>query len=209
MKNYVTTFSLLAVIAFTLVMSCSPAVNLTASWKDPKASPVKFSKILVLSIGKDLEKRRLGEDMLKAELLKNNFNAEAGLDVFSPDFAKAFDSLKMQQALLDKGFDGVITIRVLNVQEQERWVPGYYSPYVYRGFYRYYYHYYYYGFYNTGYMTHDIKVLLESNLYNVTTGDLIWSGQSVAFTRDPTPQMARRYASNIVNDLLNTKAITH
>lgn len=201
--------ALLLMAGAITIQSCTPGIQLTASWHDKKVIPQKFSKILVLSIGKSLDKRKLGEDKLKAQLQEQGFSAESGLDVFTPDFAKGFDSLKMQQALIDKGFDAVLTIRVLSIEENNRWVPAlgtYSSPaYIYNGFYRYYNVY---GLYpGSAYMTTDVKVLLESNLYNVKSGSLLWSGQSLAFSRDPTPQMAERYAKNVVASLLKTQVI--
>ncbi|MES1249717.1 MAG: hypothetical protein ABUL46_03490, partial [Chitinophaga rupis] len=152
---------------------------------------------------------RLGEDKLKAGLQQHGFTAATSLDEFGPDFAKMNDSVRMRQLLLDKQFDGVLTIRVLNVNEQDRWVPGnfYYGPVgYYRGFYGYYSRVW--GYYNQpGYMTTDVEVLLESNLYKVSTGELLWSGQSKAFSRNPTPEMASRYAKNILNDLLSRQVI--
>lgn len=213
MKNNFKSLSANALLFFCfaiLFASCTPAVSLTGSWHDEKVQPARFSKILVLSIGKSLEKRKLGEDKIKAGLQKNGFAAEAGLDIFSPDFSKGFDSASVRRELLDKGFDGVLTMRVLSVQEHDRWVRtagAYYYPiYTYRGFYRYYNVYGWYPY--TGYMATDVKVLLESNLYNIRTGELLWSGQSTAFSRNPTPRMAEQYAINIIDDMMSKKVIT-
>ena len=115
--------------------------------------------------------------------------------------------MKIRRLLLDKQFDGVLTVRVLNVNEHDRWVPGslYYGPIgFYRGFYGYYYRTW--AYYDEpGYMVTDVEVLLESNLYKVDTGELLWSGQSKAFSRNPTPEMASRYAKNIVNDMITKR----
>ena len=194
-----------------LLNSCSVPVRLTASWSDRNIPPTRFSKILVLSVGKDLEKRRLAEDNIKAELQKHGITAVASLDEFSPDFAKTNDSLKMREILLNKQYDGVVTVRVLNVNEQDRWVPGtvYYRPVgFYRGFYGYYYRVY--GYYaEPGYKVTDVEVLLESNLYKIQSGELLWSGQTKAFTRNPTQAMAARYAKNIVEDMIAKKVIAN
>lgn len=201
--------SLLLILSLSLFNSCGPSVQLTASWSDKDVQPVRFSKILVLAIGKDLEKRRLGEDNVKAELQKHGFTVATSLDEFGPDFATKNDSTGMRRMLLAKQFDGVLTVRVLNVNEHDRWVPGsyYYGPVgFYRGFYGYYYRVWgYYG--EPGYVTTDVEVLLESNLYKVATGELLWSGQSKAFSRNPTPEMASRYAKNIVNDMIVKRVI--
>jgi len=117
--------------------------------------------------------------------------------------------MKIRRLLLDKQFDGVLTVRVLNVNEHDRWEPGslYYGPVgFYRGFYGYYYRAW--GYYSSpGYIVTDVEVLLESNLYKVNTGELLWSGQSKAFSRNPTPEMASRYAKNIVNDMIAKRVI--
>jgi hypothetical protein len=201
--------SLLLIFSMQLLSSCGPSVQLTASWSDSNVQFARFSKILVMAIGKDLEKRKLGEDKLKTELHKHGLVAVTSLDEFGPDFAKMNDSLRMRRILLDKQFDGVLTVRVLNVNEHGRWVPGsyYYGPVgFYRGFYGYYYRVWgYYG--EPGYVTTDVEVLLESNLYKVDTGELLWSGQSKAFSRNPTPEMASRYAKNIVNDMIVKRVI--
>jgi len=100
-------------------------------------------------------------------------------------------------------------VRVISVEEDKRWVRAageyYYPENVYLGFYRYYNTY---GWVpNAGYLATDVKVLLESNLYNIKTGTLLWSGQSTAFSRNPTPKIAERYAKNIIADMLKKNVI--
>ncbi|MDP4147948.1 MAG: hypothetical protein Q8927_10285 [Bacteroidota bacterium] len=201
--------ALLTILSMQLLSSCSPSVQLTASWRNSSIQPARFSKILVMAIGKDLEKRRMGEDNLRLELSEHGFAATTSLDEFGPDFAKMNDSIRMRRILLDKQFDGVLTMRVLSVNEHDRWVPGdvYYGPIgYYHGFYGYYFRVW--GYYEQpGYLTKDVEVLLESNLYMVASGDLLWSGQSKAFSRNPTPEMARRYAKNVVKDMISKGAI--
>jgi len=205
-KSYI----MLTILSAMLTLSaCGPSVKLTASWTDAQAPEVKFTKILVTAIGKDLAKRKLGEDAVRKELRAYGYNASTSLDELGPDFAGRNDSAAMQRMLLDKGFDGVVTIRVLDVNEHDRWVPSrvYYGPV---GFYRDFYGYYYrvWGYYaEPGYKTVDVEVLLESNLYEILTGRLLWSGQSKAFTRDPTSAMADRYACNIVEDMIDKKVL--
>lgn len=196
--------------AILTISACGPSVKLTGSWSETPAPQRNFSRILVMAIGKDLSKRKLGEDGVCKELRGYGYNAATSLDELGPDFANRNDSSAMQKTLLGKGFDGIITIRVLDVNEHDRWVPGnvYYGPVgFYRGFYGYYYRVW--GYYaEPGYRTVDVEVLLESNLYEVLTGRLLWSGQSKAFTRDPTPTMADRYARNIVEDLIDRKVLS-
>jgi hypothetical protein len=200
---------LLSILSMQLLNSCGPSVRLTASWSDSSVQPAPFSKILVMAIGKDLDKRRIGEDNIKKVLQQHGLSAATSLDEFGPDFAKMNDSTVMRRILMDKQFDGVLTVRVLNVNEHDRWIPGdvYYGPMgFYHGFYVYYFRVW--GYYEQpGYFTTDVEVLLESNLYRIATGDLLWSGQSKAFSRNPTPEMARHYANNIVKDMIKKGVI--
>jgi hypothetical protein len=204
MKRYYWTIGI--VIFFS---SCNPSVKLTATWSNAEVSPVRFSKILVLSIGKDLRKRKLAENKIMEELQKHGIVALTALNEFGPDLAQSRDSAKTQQLLLDKQFDACLTVRVLNVHEQNRWVPAnvFFGPAAfYRGFYGYYFQVY--GYYvEPGYNVTDVEVLLESNLYDLSSGKLLWSGQSKAFSKNPTPAMAAIYARNIVKDMIKKQVI--
>jgi len=203
----------LALVVLTVLLAglnaCSVPVRLTASWSDRSVKPARFSKIAVLSIGKNLANRRLGEENLKTELILHGFTAVSGIDEFGPEFSRTDDSVRMHRMLIEKHFNAALTVRVVRIDEQQRWVPGrvYYGPAgYYRGFYDYYYRAWSY-YAEPGYKVTDVEVLLESNLYNVQTGALLWSGQTKAFSREPTPAMAARYAKNVVGDLINRQVI--
>jgi len=192
---------LLSMLVFTC---CEPCVRLSASWIDSRIQPVRFQKILVMAIGKDLQKRMLGEDNIRKVLKTRGFNAGTSLDELGPGFASRRDTANMQRLLLDKQFDAVITVRVVGIDERDRRVPGgvYYGPVGFnQGFFGYFYQAW--GYYpEAGYRETVEEVLLESNLYKVRTGELLWSGQSKAFTRNPSPAMAERYGKNIVDDMI-------
>jgi len=211
MKRTSTSPIIMAITLLLLVATagCGPSVRLTASWYDANEPPARFSKILVLAIGKDLYKRQLAEGAIRDELRKHGFVARSSIEDFGPSFGQNDDSIGMRSAILDRGFDAALTVRVVSVDEHDRWMPGttYYGPIgYYRGFYGYYYRVW--GYYaNPGYQVTDVRVLLESNCYRIATGTLLWSGQSEAFTRNPTPETAVRYAKNVVEDLLRKRVI--
>jgi hypothetical protein len=211
MKRSFSSLSIIAVMLLPLlaVVGCGPTVHLTASWYDSNEPPARYAKILVLAIGKDLHKRQLAEEAMRDELRHHGFVAASSIEELGPSFGQDEDSARMRSTLLERSFDAALTVRVVSVDERDRWVPGtvYYGPMgYYRGFYGYYYRVW--GYYrDPGYQVTDVRVLLESNFYRVTTGSLLWSGQSEAFTRNPTPEMAARYAKNVVGDLLAKRVI--
>jgi NAD(P)-dependent dehydrogenase (short-subunit alcohol dehydrogenase family) len=71
---------------------CSSPVKLVASWTDPQATPMKFSHILVMAIGKDLSKRQLAEQAIQKELRGYGYDAFASINEFGPSFGQRTDS---------------------------------------------------------------------------------------------------------------------
>jgi len=170
------------------LLSCASPVKLTRSWAQPEIPAGRLSNILVVSFARDAGRQKLGEDHLKAELRRHGFTAVTSLEVFGPEFANA-DSLKRWRLLLSRHFDGMLTIRVLKVEENEHWEKG--SVLLQQ----------------PGYSVSLVDVVLESDLYQVDKGTLLWWGRSDSFTNDPTDEMASQYARNIVGDLLRKKVL--
>lgn len=192
-----------------MLTSCAPGPQLTMSWHKDSVIIPSTAKLLILSIGKNRTKRKISEDALVASFQSLGFTANGGLDVFGEVFPAGYDSVTTSAELAAKGFDYVVTIRVLNVNENNQWLTDRYNytypSYLYRGFYQYYKVY---GLYpGASYMGSDVKVILESNIYQVNSGELIWSGQSMAFRHGPTTRMAEKYAVNIKHDLQLKKLV--
>lgn len=210
-NNAVNKNMLFACMLTVALMSCTPGPQLTMSWhRDGDYIPAT-AKFLVLSVGKDPVKRKTGENALTTSLRSLGFAASSGFDSYGEVFPAGLDSLTTYREIASKGFDYVLTLRVLNINENNHWVTDRgtytYPGYLYRGFYRYYKVY---GLYpGAAFMSSGVKVILESNIYQVSTGELIWSGQSMAFRRAPTARAAKRYAANIMHDLTVKKLITN
>ena len=73
----------------------------------------------------------------------------------------------------------------------------------------------YFGFYRSrfsyahdpGYSSTSTTVRLETNLYDVKTEKLIWSGQSETFSRDSKDQIIKDVIKAVINDLQKNKLI--
>jgi hypothetical protein len=87
--------------------------------------------------------------------------------------------------MLEKGFDGLVTFRILNVDDD-------YEP-------------------NSLFTLHPSRSIVEqdvymsSELYRVKDNKMIWHGQSSSSSTDPTEDMAIRYARNIVRDMIHKR----
>jgi hypothetical protein len=167
--------------------ACSP-VQLTSAWSNSNVQPMRFDRILVVSFAKDTAKRKLGEDHIRAEMMRHGQVALTSLDVFGPGFADA-DSLSRRRLLLERGFDGLVTFRVTSVDDDYAWQL------------------------NTApalHLTRSIDeqvVYMISQLYRVKDNKLIWQGLSNSSSTEPTDYMATRYARNIVRDMIRKRVL--
>jgi hypothetical protein len=185
--NWIRIASVLLTAWMLSLYSCSP-VQLTSAWSDKNAQPAGISRILVVSFAKDSAKRKFGEDHIKAEILRHRLVAFASLDVFGPGFAAA-DSVTRRRLLLENKFDGLVTFRIINVQEDYQWQL------------------------NTLLTKYPVRSVVEqdvqmgSELYRVKDNKLIWWGRSISSSTDPTEMMAEKYARNIVRDMIKKKVL--
>jgi len=223
-KQYsvVTALFSIVLLAFT---SCAPQVELTSSWTNKQAEVKASPKIMVMVLGSNLSNRQWVEKDIVAELAKLGHTAVGSLDVFRPDVQK-MDSATMVDMLRSNKIDMLLTNAVVNITEQEKYVPGTteqvpvgtyatpYNPYYsqnyyyqngYNNYYGYYNSYSYQTIYETrttpGYTYVDVEVIIESKLYDVNKPELMWFGQSKSYSKDPSSELFSSFAKLVVNDL--------
>ena len=163
----------LPIVLLLFVAACSPSTQLSKSWMDPsvKASTWKpFKKVLTMGLVKDEGTRRMIEDKLAAQL-------PAGRAIPSYSYLTAADTVdaQVEAKLIKDGFDGVILMRLANVEQSVSYVPGttYGGFYGYRG--------YGYGGYGTqGYYDQDKTYNVETNIYTLNPPKLVWAGTTAS-----------------------------
>jgi hypothetical protein len=153
-------------------VACGPSTQLSKSWTDPSVTSATwkpFKKVLVLGLIKDDATRRIVEDKLAAQL--------PGRAVQSYTYLSAADTVdnQVEAKLIKDGFDGVVYMRLANVEQSTSYVPGttYGGFYGYRG--------YGYGGYGTqGYYEQDKTYNVETNVYSLNPPKLLWSGTTAS-----------------------------
>ena len=152
-----------------LMFACGPSTKLEKSWADPSfnAKTTKpFTKVLIVAPLKDASSQRIAEDKIAKQL-------KQGVGVPSYTYLSTADSIKavVDERLLKDGFDGVITMRLKEVEKSTEYVQGtsYGGYYGYRGYYGY-------GSYSPGYYTENKTFMVETNLYSIRENKLLWSG---------------------------------
>lgn len=162
---------LITLCLIAIMFACSPTTKLEKSWSDPSfnaTTMAPFTKVLIVAPLKDASSQRIAEDKIAKELRQ-------GVAVQSYTYLKPNDSDQnlVNERLINDGFDGVILMRLKDVQQSVSYTPGtsYGGWYGYRS-------------YSPGYYTENKSFLVETNFYSIKEDKLLWSGTTS--TLNPT-----------------------
>src|SRR4051794_8885475 len=154
-----------------LGQGCSSA-TITNTWRDPGfAGPIQFRKVVAIAIHPDSTVRRVAEDEMARQLPPGK--GVAAYTILSEDERQDMNAMKAK--LQAAGIDGAVTMQLLGKRAETTYVPG--SPSY--GFYDYYGGARYAG--SPGYVVTDTIATIETRIYSVNEGKLIWSGTSETF----------------------------
>ncbi len=161
-----------AFLFFSIVLfsACGPSTKIEKTWTDPSftSGSTTFHKVLVIGNLKDESTRRIAEDKMVAAM-------KTVTGVQSYTYLQANDTARgsVESRLIKDGFDGVVVMHLSSVDKSTSYVPGT----TYGGWYGGGYGGWYGGGYGTsGYYQEDKTFYVETNLYSVTEGKLLWSG---------------------------------
>ena len=197
-ENPVKWFGYLVFFAF-LIISCA-VTDITQEQVDDAYKGGPVSDILVIAITGNEHNRRSFEKKFVAQL------KSVGVDAISSEAAIPMPGdleLKKETILnaVDQyGNDAVIITHLIGKEEEEVYTRGG-SPH--RGLY---------GFYRSryshpGYSSTSTDIRLETNLFDVKTEKLIWSGRSKTMSRDATDQIINDVIKAVINNLQKNKLI--
>ena len=154
-----------------LLVACSPATQLTKSWSDPSLAPgmVKpFNKVLVIARIKDVTSNRIAEDKIVKEI-KNSASVQSYSYLQPGDTVQAVVDARLKK----DGFDGLVVMKLSEVNKTLDYQQGH----TYGGFYGYRYG-------SPGSLSVDQTFYVETSIYSIQTGKLMWSGTTS--TMNPT-----------------------
>ncbi len=184
MTNRSTTVFGAALLGIAVLAACGTVTEIPKTWRNPDHQGGPFQKIFVIGVGENEDNRRLFEDRFAAVLSGPGGAASPSYGALPQSDRLSEDQIR--GAIDGGGYDGVIVTRLLGVEEETEYVPprSYTVGRRYSGVY---------GYYGTtydtvhepGYTTTRTVVRLETKLYDVASGELVWSGQSETFDPDP------------------------
>ena len=196
-----------------VLVSCSTNTKLTSSWKDDKAPKKRYNKIMVLGIirEKDRSLRQELETNFVDNLKSMGYNAVSAMAEYGPKSFERVEEEQVADRLKKSGYDAVITVSLLDKQKEQSYTPATvsYEPYtqLYYGRFGRYYTTIYDRVYTPGYYNTDTKYFLESNLYDISNGDLVYSGQTKSFDPTSSEALASDNSKRILKDMKEKKIL--
>ena len=177
-----------AILLGMLVAACSASTQVVRSWIAPEFKPGAVKKVFVVGVSQDPSLRRLYEDSFAVEINERGAAAVSSYTML-PDLGKV-DKKVVGAMLLHDGCTHVLVTRMVKVEDKETYYPpttvsvGYGG---YPGWYGGWYPYMSvsYGYVTTpGYTTVQQVVGLETNVYDLASEKMIYSGMTETWLSD-------------------------
>lgn len=205
MKRILVMVALLA-IAVTAV-SCGTTTTMTQRWSDPAYVGQPGQKMMVIALAKSERNQMVWESAFSQALTREKVTPLVGSKFLPPN--NAADEATLKQVVKESGANLAAVTRLIAVDKETSYVPGstYYTPApAYYGMY---------GYYNSAYaMVHDpgyyqenTIVKLETNVYDVATEKLVWSGVTETLNPETAQEVANSVAYKVTEDMVKSKVI--
>lgn len=198
-------------IILMLLSSCQPS-KIIHLWTAENNAPKKYNKILVLGVlpEADAELQQKMENHLVDDLRQLGYQAVAANKVFPAGTFVKGDTAKAKTALEGKGFDGILTVVLLDKNKQPYYVPGKViennKPGQHRSFDIYFNavseQIYAPGFYGT-----ETKYVWENNFYDLGSKQMVYSARSRSFDFTSKTTLAHTYGQLMVYSLVKKKVL--
>ena len=174
--------SMCAVVALGLAAVTSAGPKFIAVWKSPDVARLNFAgkKVAALAITDDQPLQMSAEEALTRELTARGVNGIAAYRLLPREEMKDADKAKgwFERAAID----GVVALRPVRKDTEKVYTPTVWASSDYQNFWGYYG----YGWssvYVAGSSTETTTIIVETLIFNVHSGELIWAATSE--TKDP------------------------
>ena len=185
----------------SLTLGCATA-QIESTWRDPAITPrsLEFEKVLVVAMAKDGVLRRKAEDELVLVLEKGP-RAQAGRMSVTPSYLvldenELSSTAHARERMRSEGFDGAILVSFVSSQERLTVeTPSYPAGGMWG----------YYGrpgaFYDPVSVRSDTIVRIQTDIYSVAEGKLLWSGVSRSMNPSNVEQLVAGVADAVAGKL--------
>ncbi|KEO73890.1 hypothetical protein [Anditalea andensis] len=209
MKIYYSIF----IVALMIMVSCRPSTEVTAVWNTPEPERSNYNSIFLAALTEDLSLRQNLEQEFASRLTNRNVTTTKSVETFRPDFydERSPERNRLEEIIRETACEGILTITLIDVEQEERFVPGgaagmggMYQPmgrFGYYGTFPGYFNHWHGAAFNTGYYSTDRRYFMETNLYDAQTMELVWSAQSKTLNPASDAAFAREYVDAVKAEL--------
>lgn len=185
LRDLVTARGVVAFCFIAAVTACAgPSTTVDQVWTSPvaRAEP-PLQKVATIFITDNLTMRHAGEDRLARDLAARGVTATPAYAIFRDGAQTEQELPAIKAKLREMGYDGVVTMRIVDREQQLEAVPGTFDAYWgywgggYWGGPGW-------GAYSPGYLYTETIYKIETAAYSLRDGRLVWS--AVTRTVDPT-----------------------
>ena len=195
-------FSFASILLTTI--SCSGAkTEIIGEWEEESYEKGNIDKVLILGIfnkEKPLLRRNFENGMSKAF---NDGGVTASPSMDHMPYDEAIDSTTFEKYFKELEFDAVIVSRLVALEEKRDYKAGYLYTIPFNNYYGFY-GYYYAGIQyanSSGYLSRNVVVVLETNIYETKEKKLIWSGISETVDPDKASDVIKSFGKELVTKL--------
>ncbi len=194
----VSTYCVLFSLLLVLVTSCAQTTLLNV-WKD-QSYKGRISKVIILGVARRPSLRRVFEAEFSQQLQIRGIDAVPSFTVLPS--TKMLDKESIVSLVKKEGVNGIIITRLVERKTVETYVPaqGYTVSPPGMGWHGHYMSSYSYV-HTTGYTIKDEVVILETNLYDAGTEELIWSATTETIDDGPSDSTIKSFIKKIVKNM--------
>jgi hypothetical protein len=190
--------------AFALA-ACGTATQFTSTWSDPAGQPVAANQMHIATVffNGNESVRRESEDVMAEELAEAGTAPIASYRIISEN---PNDREVAKRMLEEAGVDAVLSMRVVRRERTFSVSPDYWAGSPYGSLWGYWTH----GWgslYEAGYMTTDIVISVETLLYSLRDGKLLWAGMSETIDPDDVEDAVRSIADKAIDKMLDENVL--
>jgi hypothetical protein len=196
--------SLLTLLLMMMIISCSGAkTEIVGEWQEENYQKGSIKKVLVLGIfnkDKPLLRRNFEDGMTKA-FQEEGISATPSMDHMPYD--QTIDSTTFEKYFKDLDVDAVVVSRLVGIDQSRDYKAGYMYTIPFNNYYGFY-GYYYAGIQyanSSGYLSQNVVVVLETNIYNTKDEKLIWSGVSETVDPQKASDVIKSFGNELVSKL--------
>ncbi|MCU0358037.1 MAG: hypothetical protein MUE95_10705 [Cyclobacteriaceae bacterium] len=203
--------------------SCSPATKITRTWTSPQKNATGYTNLYLAAVIGDMTIRTSFESDVQAKLNRLGINSTTSSSTIQPNFWMSTDLDKnaMMRIIGEKGNDAIMTMTLIDVQNEQRYIPGTMNAGMmagpgmwgpgwgmggagnFGGFWGMHH-----GMMMTpGHIVNDRKYFVEINIYDVKSELLVWTGQSKTTNPSSVDKFSREFAEVVLKRMQRERVI--